>query len=252
MGRPNIDECYVNGCKNLIRSRNMCDKCNTTWRRAGRPDPGFDIRNDREKFEELCQDGTIKEKLDAGVTQSSLAAEYQLNIKTVATYLRKHNLIGPPKQRKSHTLCTIPGCTYAHRAKDLCNYHYNRLLKYGDPLATPIQTDKMNEENLSAEVLELTSAVESGVIDRLLVNYSVVAIAEYYNLATERCYKVLKDLGVSYQQYGRRTTEHVTINAVMEAGGSAVKFLAMHKPWVKQTSDDRVLATTFGCVSLRH
>ena len=248
MGRPNIDECYVNGCKNIIRSRNMCDKCGTYWRRAGRPDPGFDIRNDREKFDELCQDGTIKEKLTAGANQTILAAEYQLNIKTVASYLRKHNLIGPPKQIKSQTTCTIPGCNYAHRAKDLCGYHYNRLLKYGDPLATPIQTDKMNEENLSAEVLELTSAVEAGVVDKLLVNYSVVAIAEYYGLSTERCYKILKDLGVSYQQYGRRTTGHVTINAVMDAGGSSAKFLAMHKPWVKQIDDSRILATTFGCV----
>jgi hypothetical protein len=30
--------------------------------------------------------------------------------------------------------CSVPNCIDKHRAKGFCNIHYNRFLKYGDPL----------------------------------------------------------------------------------------------------------------------
>lgn len=49
--------------------------------------------------------------------------------------LRVDGSVGPPG-RTVRISCSVEGCDRAHKARGLCNLHYRRLLRVGDPLAT--------------------------------------------------------------------------------------------------------------------
>ena len=127
--------------------------------------------------------------------------------------------------------CKIEGCGKPARTRGWCSMHYGRVFKFGDPniASRPIEEDDLS--NLPAEMINFIKACNSGVIEKLLRKFSVAAIAHYYMITSESCYKYLRKTGVDYQQYGRRNTGAVTVKAAIDAGAMDAKAIAMFSPW---------------------
>lgn len=129
--------------------------------------------------------------------------------------------------------CSIEGCDNASRTRGWCRFHYQRFHRWGDPLSGPPK-DETKVKPQREEVVNFIKACSTGVVERLLETYTAAAIAEYYKVSTDLCYKTFNEMNINYQKYGRRITESVTVAGAARAGALGAKAIAMYQPWVKQ------------------